>query len=191
MKYEKYITTNDDGTYSIPFTSKVYSSKKAANAAASFYITQPDSYIKRRALSKNIGNILNIRITYDQIYAGGDSAGFINWTETIDYNSDTAGGGFYRAFDSIWDDLSNGNMARNSVYRTLGYLYYHSRDDVGIRALIDEIGQNIPDSAYDFAIQILDNMDSDELDALLDVYHDSNADEFRGDATDSDFSIFD
>lgn len=190
MKYTDFITANADGTFSIPFSDKSYKSMRAANAAASFYINQPNNYIKRLALSKNINNILNIRITYDQIYKGGESGGFIDWTETIDYSSDNAGGGFYRAFDGIWDKLSDGNAPRSNVYRTLGYLYYH-RDDQGIRSLIDEIAQNIPDSNYDFAIQILDNMGDDELNKLLDTYHDNNADEFEGDVADGDFSIFD
>lgn len=180
MKYEKFIDINDDGTYSIPFSTKKYITKRSANAAISFYVSTSGISGNNgiaRAKKASLEKVLNMRITYDDIYKGSDSHGFIGWNETIDYNGESSGGGFYRAFDGIWDKLNDG--PRSNVYRTIGFLFYY-RDDKGIKNLIDAIGKNIPNSIYDVLVNSLNNMDSDDLDAILEVYKNNNADEFTG-----------
>lgn len=184
MKYTDFITANADGTFSIPFSDKTYKSMRAANAAASFYINQPDSYIKRLALSKNINSILNIHITYDELYKGQNSQGFIDNRDITSDTPDTAGGGFYTAFSGIWNHMEKG---RDSVYRTIGYLFYN-RDKIGVNALIDAIGKEIENDTTRFAFDILTHMDEDELDTLLQVYHDNNIEEFDEETENSDLS---
>lgn len=184
MKYTDFITTNVDGTFSIPFSDKTYKSMRAANAAASFYINQPNNYIKRLALSKNINSILNIHVTYDDLYKSSKSDGFIDCDDIDSDTDDTAGGGFFTAYVGIWNNMGED---RSKVYRTIGYLFYN-RDKTGVNALIDAIGKEIKDDIIRTAFDILTHMDEDELDDLLEIYHDDNMEEFDEETENGDLS---
>jgi hypothetical protein len=128
---------------------------------------------RRHQYNKAIARLKNMKISYDDIYAGGQSHGFIN--EIKDYDDDSSGGGFYQAFAHIWTDGTSPTGNYHTSYRTLGWLFAHRYDPdmPGVRNLVKSlIIENSPDKdpVLAYALQTLDTFSDEYWITELDEY---------------------
>ena len=142
------------GGWTHPGSSKIFRTEADAindyfNAGAS----------RRRQYDKALNKLKSMKISYDDIYGGGQSHGFIR--EVDEYDSDSSGGGFYQAFSDIWTDGTSQTGDYHTSYRTLGWLFAHRYDPdmPGLRNLVNALIQEYPpdkDPVLAYALQTLD-----------------------------------
>lgn len=146
------------GGFTIPGSNKFFKTFEEAYAYASQY--------GRTKRTRAIDKLANIKITYDDIYDGGESHGFITAIDTIDYNGNTFGGGFYQAFSDIWTNGTSPTGDYHTAYRTLGWLFSHRgvEDYEGVESLIQKIKEETTeakDPVLNYALEVLDNLSDD------------------------------
>ena len=146
------------GGYTIPGSSSFFQTEAAA-------IKYAQSMGKKRTQYRlnAIERMKNIEITYDDLYSGGN--GFIE-SKDIEYESDTAGGGFFQAYSGIWTNSTSNTGDYHTASRTLGWLFAHRYDSEmpGVRALIDKLKYETTDDkdpVLNYALNVLSNF-SDE-----------------------------
>lgn len=158
MIKNEYGIIEELGGFTIPGSNKLFKTFEEAYAYASQY--------GRTKRTRAIDKLANIKITYDDIYAGGESHGFIP-AEDIEYDADTSGGGFYQAFSGIWTSDTSPTGDAHTAYRTLGWLFQHQYDTQnysGLRSLIDALKQETTetkDPVLNYALEVLDNLSDD------------------------------